>query len=89
MVFNLSVEPLLIFFVTVLKILFDLNKLKFSGYSFLMEAVFKIHSKGYKIKQIPIHFLERKYDKSKMSRIELFRALINLFLLFLQKKLKL
>ena len=54
-----------------------------------MEAVFKIHSKGYKIKQIPIHFLERKYDKSKMSRIELFRALINLFLLFLQKKLKL
>ena len=68
---------------------FDLNELKFKGYSFLMEAVFKIHSKGYKIKQIPIHFLERKYDKSKMSRIELFRALINLFLLFLQKKLKL
>ena len=45
---------------------FDLNKLKFSGYSFLMEAVFTIHSKGYKITQIPIHFRERKFDKSKM-----------------------
>ena len=53
-----------------------------------MEAGFKIHSEGYKIKQIPTHFVEQKYDKSKMSRIELFRTLVNLFLLFLQKKLK-
>ena len=67
---------------------FDLNKLNFKGYSFLMEAVFRINLKGHKIKQIPIHFIERKYDKSKMARIELFRALLNLFLLFLQKKLR-
>jgi len=64
---------------------FDLNELKFSGYSFLMEAVFTIHSKGYKITQIPIYFRERKFDKSKMARIELFRAFINLFILFFKR----
>ena len=61
--------------------------MKFKGYSFLMEAVFRIHIMGYQMKQIPIHFRERKFHKSKMARIELFRALINLFILFVEKNL--
>ena len=66
---------------------FDISKLKFKGYSFLMETVFRLNSQGYKIKQIPIHFIERKYGRSKIAKIELLRTFLNVLRLFLEKVL--
>ena len=45
-----------------------MNKLRFKGYSFLMETVYRINSQGYKIREIPIHFQDRKRGNSKISR---------------------
>ena len=64
---------------------FDMNKLKFRGYSFLMEVVYRIKTKGYIIKEIPIHFKERQHGYSKISKIELPRTLFNVIRLFFEK----
>ncbi len=46
----------------------DLNKVKSNGYSFQIEMTFKAYAKGFKIKEIPIVFVDRVKGKSKMSR---------------------
>ena len=56
---------------------FSLKNVVSQGYSFFMETVYQIHSRGFVIKQIPIHFADRKVGKSKISKIELFRTLFN------------
>ena len=56
---------------------FSLKNVSSRGYSFFMETVYQIHSRGFVIKQIPIHFTDRKAGKSKIPKIELFRTLFN------------
>lgn len=46
----------------------DLDKVKSNGYSFQIEMTFKAYSKGFKIKEIPIVFVDRIKGKSKMSK---------------------
>ena len=46
----------------------DLNKVKSNGYAFQMEMSFKAWKKGFKVKEIPIIFVDRVKGKSKMSR---------------------
>jgi dolichol-phosphate mannosyltransferase len=46
----------------------DLNKIKSNGYSFQIEMTFKAYAKGFKIKEIPIVFVDRVKGKSKMSK---------------------
>jgi dolichol-phosphate mannosyltransferase len=46
----------------------DLNKVRSNGYSFQIEMTFKAFSKGFKIKEIPIIFIDRVKGKSKMSK---------------------
>ena len=57
---------------------FNLKNVSSRGYSFFMETVYQIHNKGIIIKQIPIHFKDRKVGKSKIPKIELFRTLFNI-----------
>ena len=64
---------------------FDMNKLRFKGYSFLMETVYRINSQGYKIREIPIHFQDRKRGNSKISRTELPRTFFNVIRLFIER----
>ena len=64
---------------------FDMNKLRFKGYSFLMETVCRINSSGYKIKEVPIHFRERQRGNSKISKTELPRTFFNVLRLFVEK----
>ena len=56
---------------------FSLKNISSQGYSFFMETIYQIHSRGFSIKQIPIHFVDRKKGKSKIPRIEIFRTLFN------------
>jgi dolichol-phosphate mannosyltransferase len=58
---------------------FNLKLVSSKGYSFFMETIYLIHSRGIKIKQIPIHFAIRIKGKSKLPRIELLRTFINVF----------
>lgn len=46
----------------------DLDKVKSNGYSFQIEMTFKTYAKGFKIKEIPIVFMDRVKGKSKMSK---------------------
>ena len=65
---------------------FNMKNVKSKGYSFFLESVFQI-SKYYKIKEIPIHFKERKNGISKIPKNEIVRTLKNLFILkFLETK---
>ena len=46
----------------------DLNRVTSNGYAFQIEMNFKTWKKGFKVKEIPIIFVDRVKGKSKMSR---------------------
>lgn len=45
----------------------DLDKIKFIGYAFQIEMKFATHTSGFKIKEVPITFVDRIEGVSKMS----------------------
>ena len=45
----------------------DLDKIKFIGYAFQIEMKYYCHSLGYKIKEVPIIFVDRELGTSKMN----------------------
>ncbi len=45
----------------------QLNRIKFIGYAFQIEMKFKAWKHGFKIKEIPVVFTDRKYGESKMN----------------------
>jgi len=46
----------------------NLNNIKSNGYAFQIEMTFKAWKKGFRIKEIPITFVDRVKGKSKMSK---------------------
>ncbi|MFZ4590969.1 MAG: polyprenol monophosphomannose synthase [Ignavibacteria bacterium] len=52
----------------------DLDKVKSNGYSFQIEMKFKYYKKKFKIKEIPILFIDRRAGHSKMSRKVVYEA---------------
>ena len=66
---------------------FNLNQINQKGYSFFMGSIFRISMCGFKIKQVPIIFYDREKGISKISKIEIFRTLKNLFLFIIKKYL--
>lgn len=46
----------------------DLDKVRSDGYAFQVEMAYACYRKGYRVKEIPITFLDRTRGKSKMSR---------------------
>lgn len=46
----------------------DLNQVRSNGYAFQIEMNFKVWKKGFKLKEIPIIFIDRVKGKSKMSK---------------------
>jgi len=52
----------------------DLNGISSLGYMFQIEMNYIIFKKGFKIKEIPIVFTERRFGKSKMSKKIFFEA---------------
>ena len=46
----------------------DLDKVKSNGYAFQIEMTFKAWKKGFRVKEIPIIFVDRVKGKSKMSK---------------------
>lgn len=46
----------------------DLEKIRSNGYAFQIEMNFKTYKKGFRIKEIPIVFVDRVEGNSKMSK---------------------
>lgn len=53
----------------------DLDNIRSGGYSFQIEVNFKVWRKGFRIKEIPIVFIDRTVGKSKMSRKIIWEAI--------------
>jgi len=64
---------------------FSLDLVKTKGYSFFMGTVFEINKRKFNIKQIPIVFADRAKGYSKIPKLEIFRTLKNLLILFFKK----
>jgi len=50
-----------------------------------MGTIFEIYKKNFEIKEIPIIFKDRSKGYSKIPKLEIFRTLKNLMVLFLKK----
>lgn len=46
----------------------DLRSVRSEGYSFQIETTFRAAQRGFVVREVPIHFVDRKVGKSKMSR---------------------
>ena len=53
----------------------DLDKIKSNGYAFQIEMTFKVWSKGFRVKEIPIIFIDRVYGESKLSKKIMWEAI--------------
>lgn len=56
----------------------DLGHLRSNGYSFLMEMLFICQRHGFRINEVPIRFEDRRVGISKISRREVYKAIITL-----------
>ena len=64
---------------------FDFKLINSKGYSFFMETIYRINKLNYEIKEIPIIFKDRAQGKSKIPKLEIFRSIKNLIILFFEK----
>jgi len=63
----------------------DLSKIKSNGYGFQIEMNFYVWRGGFRIKEIPILFIDRRAGMSKMSRKIIFEAVVGVWKLFFKK----
>ena len=50
------------------------DRLRFSGYSFLIEVKYRAHRRGFRLAEVPIVFTDRKSGQSKITRREVLRS---------------
>jgi len=53
----------------------DLDEIKASGYSFLIEMLYRVQRRGWRVGEVPIVFENRRLGTSKISKGEVLRAL--------------
>jgi dolichol-phosphate mannosyltransferase len=64
----------------------DLSTVQSNGYSFQIELTYRALQKGYKVVEVPIHFVDRTHGTSKMSRRIFAEAVGVVWKLRLEKK---
>ena len=57
----------------------SLDNVKTNGYSFLEELIYLCEKADYKIKEVPIIFIDRTAGKSKLSRTEIIKFFLTIF----------
>jgi dolichol-phosphate mannosyltransferase len=62
-----------------------LQRIRSSGYSFLVELVYRLARGGSRITEVPIIFYDRTLGASKLGRSEIFRGAVNLVRLRLER----
>lgn len=63
----------------------ELDKIFSSGYSFLVEMIFKCQRKGFTVGEIPIIFTNRTHGSSKISQREIYKAMYTVLRLSLSR----
>ena len=63
----------------------SLDGIRSEGYSFQIEMHYKVWKKGFKIKEIPIIFVDRQHGKSKISKGIIIEAFFTIWKLVLSK----
>jgi len=53
----------------------ELDEIKASGYSFLMEMLYRVQRRGWRVGEVPIIFENRRLGTSKISRNEIIKAM--------------
>lgn len=56
-----------------------LDTLTSKGYAFLIEMTYRTYRKGFRIKELPIIFTDRRAGETKMSRSIIFEAMVNVW----------
>jgi dolichol-phosphate mannosyltransferase len=64
---------------------FDLKLVQSKGYSFFMETINMLNELKINMHEFPIIFENRTTGKSKIPKLEIFRTLISLFIIFFKK----
>ena len=67
----------------------DLDRIKSNGYSFQIEMSFFVWRAGFRIKEVPIIFIDRQVGVSKMSKSIVWEAVWGVWRLFLKKLFRL
>ena len=57
----------------------DVDKNSSSGYAFQEEMIYRCEKKGFKIKEIPISFVDRKYGRSKLGIGDILEFFVTIF----------
>ena len=65
----------------------NLSEIKSDGYSYFLETVFNLHKSNINLKEVPIHFKDRKRGKSKIPKKEVFLSILMLNKLIIKKYL--
>jgi dolichol-phosphate mannosyltransferase len=63
-----------------------LDDVKSTGYSFLVELLYRLHRNGFGIAEVPIVFYDRTGGSSKLSRKEIFLGAVNILRLKVSRK---
>jgi dolichol-phosphate mannosyltransferase len=63
----------------------DLKRIRSNGYGFQIEMDFFVWRAGFRIKEIPILFIDRRAGSSKMNRKIIFEAMVGVWKLFFRK----
>jgi len=63
----------------------DLSKIKSNGYGFQIEMDFYVWRNGFRIKEIPILFIDRRAGTSKMNKKIVYEAVFGVWKLFIKK----
>ncbi len=57
----------------------NLDVIKSNGYSFLEELIYLVEKNDFRIKEVPITFIDRKFGQSKLSKKEIIKFFITIF----------
>lgn len=63
----------------------DLDQIKSEGYSFAVESLCLIAKHTKKMDEFPIHFENRREGKSKISKVEIYKAILTILRLFSER----
>lgn len=66
-----------------------LDEIRSNGYSFLVEMLYRCQQAGFRVGEIPIIFEDRRHGQSKISREEIYKAMLTVFRLALDRLLRL
>jgi dolichol-phosphate mannosyltransferase len=61
----------------------NLSSIRSDSYSFFVEVLHALNQQSFSIIEVPIHFKDRKHNKSKIPKLQILNSMVNLLILWL------